>query len=144
MASVNFPLPSDETVGQVHMAYQFWRIIDFSMSVVVSVVATTMIGARLLLMERKMKRISKQSGGTFRPALPYRQILTLILESALPFTLIGVASAICIGAMDAREYTYRRSIHVFPFLMVLWTNALVSTCGMNIKIGWLAYDLGYR
>jgi hypothetical protein len=121
------------------MAYQFWRIIDFSMSVVVSVVATTMIGARLLLMERKMKRISEQSGGSFRSVLPYRQILALILESALPFTLIGVASAICMATMDVKQYTYRRSKHVFPFLMVLWTNALVSTCGTNPKIRWFAY-----
>ncbi|KAH6869104.1 hypothetical protein BKA70DRAFT_1491427, partial [Coprinopsis sp. MPI-PUGE-AT-0042] len=109
---------------RAHISYQSWRIADFSMSVVVSIVTTTMIGARLVLMQRKMERLSEQTGGTFRSTLPYQQIFALILESALPFTLVGVVTAICAGTIDVRNNTYRWSVHAFPFLMVLWTNAL--------------------
>ncbi|KAH6902157.1 hypothetical protein BKA70DRAFT_1229206 [Coprinopsis sp. MPI-PUGE-AT-0042] len=83
-----------------------------------------MIGAPLFIMEKTMKHLLKQTGGTFRSQLPYRQIFAMILESALPFTLVGVVTAICIGAMDTKHGAYRRAVHIFPFLMVFWTNAL--------------------
>ncbi|KAH6902131.1 hypothetical protein BKA70DRAFT_1567989 [Coprinopsis sp. MPI-PUGE-AT-0042] len=108
---------------RAQIVYQVWRTIDFAMSVVVNAVTTTMIIARLVLMERKMRRLATQSA-TLRSALPYRQVIVLLLESALPFTLVGVASAITTVLMDAKVNTYTRAVHLFPIMMVLWTNAL--------------------
>ncbi|KAH6902133.1 hypothetical protein BKA70DRAFT_1435294 [Coprinopsis sp. MPI-PUGE-AT-0042] len=93
------------------------------MSVVVSIVTTVMISARLVLMEKQMKRLALRSG-TFRSVLPYRQVIALLLESAVPFTLVGVAGAIITGLINARNSEYSRAVSVFPFIMVLWTNAL--------------------
>ncbi|KAH6902168.1 hypothetical protein BKA70DRAFT_1405173 [Coprinopsis sp. MPI-PUGE-AT-0042] len=113
----------EELFRRARMAYYTWRITDFSMSVVVSVVTTTMICARLILMKKKKKHLL-QVGSTLRSALPYRHIFTIILESSLPFTLVGVASTIRAATLDIKYRTYRRQVHIFPFLVVLWTNAL--------------------
>ncbi|KAH6902174.1 hypothetical protein BKA70DRAFT_1521286 [Coprinopsis sp. MPI-PUGE-AT-0042] len=104
--------------------YQEWRITNFSTSVAVNAITTPMICICLILMERKMKRLSERTGAMFRSALPYRQLLTLLLESALPFTLVGVVGAICTGVIDDTDPTYRHAVHVLPILMVLWINAL--------------------
>ncbi|KAH6880280.1 hypothetical protein BKA70DRAFT_1411755 [Coprinopsis sp. MPI-PUGE-AT-0042] len=100
---------------------QKWRIVDFAMSVGVNVVSTTMICARLLLMRREMNHIAAQSA-TFKPTLPYSQLLTILLESALPFTLVGVAGAITTGFMSYQHYSM--AMHAYPLMLVLWINAL--------------------
>ncbi|KAH6869090.1 hypothetical protein BKA70DRAFT_1491410 [Coprinopsis sp. MPI-PUGE-AT-0042] len=113
-----------ENLIQAQRTYHQWRITDFLTSVMVSLITTLMIYARLVFMERKMKHLSEQTGGTFRSALPYRQLLTLLLESALPFTLVGVVSAICTGVIDSMNPTHRHAVRVLPMLMVLWINFL--------------------
>ncbi|KAH6902184.1 hypothetical protein BKA70DRAFT_1521291 [Coprinopsis sp. MPI-PUGE-AT-0042] len=110
-------------IKRVQLAYKIWRMSDFSMSVMVNVVTTTLIVTRLLMMERKMRNLAKEST-MFRSGLPYRRIIALLLESALPFTLVGIAGLICAGLLDPINNTYSRAIHAFPILMVAWTNAL--------------------
>jgi hypothetical protein len=99
-----------------------WRIIDFSMSVGLSAISTAMICARLLLMRKSMKRIAAGSA-TFRPTLPYTRLMAIILESALPFTFVGIAGAITTGLMD--YHGYNAAMHLYPIMVVLWINALV-------------------
>ncbi|KAH6869086.1 hypothetical protein BKA70DRAFT_1491398 [Coprinopsis sp. MPI-PUGE-AT-0042] len=110
-------------IKRVQLAYKIWRMTDFSMSVMVNVVTTTLIITRLLMMERKMRNLAKEST-MFRSGLPYRRVIALLLESALPFTLVGIAGVVCAGLLDPINNTYSRAIHAFPILMVAWTNAL--------------------
>jgi hypothetical protein len=102
-----------------------WRIADFSMPVVVSVVATTMIVARLLLMQRKMRRISEGSS-TLEVGIPYQQVIMFLLESALPSAVIGItgATAASLPLFEICDIQWLED--AIPFLEVLWCNALVS------------------
>ncbi|KAH6902125.1 hypothetical protein BKA70DRAFT_1435286 [Coprinopsis sp. MPI-PUGE-AT-0042] len=93
------------------------------MSVAVSAVATTMIFARLLLTQRRVQKIGKESG-TFEANLPYRKVMRLLLESALPFTIVGIAGAIIAALKDSPGPYGCWSTHAFPFVLVLWSNAL--------------------
>ncbi|KAH6902129.1 hypothetical protein BKA70DRAFT_1435291 [Coprinopsis sp. MPI-PUGE-AT-0042] len=116
----------DIWLRQLHharIAYRNWRMVDFSASILVNVVTTTMIIARLVLMQRKMNQLASGSD-IFRSELPYRQIITLLLESALPFTLVALAGAIATAFLDPVGGTYRQTVHALPFVMVLWTNAM--------------------
>ncbi|KAH6869101.1 hypothetical protein BKA70DRAFT_1491422 [Coprinopsis sp. MPI-PUGE-AT-0042] len=112
-----------EIIRQAQTTYQWWRIADFSMSVVVSIVSTALISARLFIMERRMTRVAEKSG-TLSSNLPYRQLVAMLLESALPFTLVSIAGAICTGLLDSKTNTYSRALPALPILMVVWTNAL--------------------
>ncbi|KAH6880272.1 hypothetical protein BKA70DRAFT_1575876 [Coprinopsis sp. MPI-PUGE-AT-0042] len=110
-------------IAHVRATYQFWRVADFSMSVAVSVVTTTLIIARLLLLQRRLKNLSVNSVA-LRSTLPYRQIIALVLESALPFTLVGVIGAIATAFIDPEGIRNKWALDSFPILLVLWTNAL--------------------
>ncbi|KAH6902255.1 hypothetical protein BKA70DRAFT_1521345 [Coprinopsis sp. MPI-PUGE-AT-0042] len=112
-----------ETIDRTQSVYQVWCGIEFAMSAVVNVVTTTLICIRLILLERKMKRVAAASD-TFRATLPYRQVLTLVLESALPCTLVAVAGAIMAGFLDPSKSTSTGALYGFPLMTVLWTNAL--------------------
>ncbi|KAH6902148.1 hypothetical protein BKA70DRAFT_1435306 [Coprinopsis sp. MPI-PUGE-AT-0042] len=117
-------LKVDQAIGHVQAVYRVWRTVDFAMSVGVNIVTTAMITARLLLMERNMHRITSRSP-TFKAGLPYRQIIALLLESALPFTAIGVVAAVLSGVNDPSDDTgSRKAVHAFPVMMALWTNSL--------------------
>lgn len=72
-----------------------------------------------------MTHIAEKSH-TFKSNLPYRQLIAMLLESALPFTLVGVVGAICTGLLDSKNNTYSKALPALPILMVLWTNTLVS------------------
>lgn len=76
-------------------------------------------------MERRMKAVEARSG-TFRSRLPYRRIVALLLESALPFTLIGILGASVTFCMDAKGGAHNWAVYAFPIIMVLWLNSLVS------------------
>ncbi|KAH6869110.1 hypothetical protein BKA70DRAFT_1578879 [Coprinopsis sp. MPI-PUGE-AT-0042] len=78
-------------------AYQSWRITDFAMSV---------------------------GSGIFKSALPYRRLIALLLESALPFTLVGVAGAISTAFIDPFGQKQNKATTIFPLMIVLWTNPL--------------------
>ncbi|KAH6902194.1 hypothetical protein BKA70DRAFT_1307434 [Coprinopsis sp. MPI-PUGE-AT-0042] len=110
-------------ISRVQETYQFWRASDFIMSVAVSVVTTTLIIARLLLLQRRVKNLAGNSAA-LRSTLPYRQIIALLLESALPFTLVGVAGAIATAFIDPEGKRNKWAMDASPILLVLWTNAL--------------------
>ncbi|KAH6902145.1 hypothetical protein BKA70DRAFT_1229192 [Coprinopsis sp. MPI-PUGE-AT-0042] len=116
----------NQAIVRVRAVFRTWRTIDFSMSVGVNILTTGMITVRLLLMERNMNRISAHSA-TFRAGLPYKQIITWLLESALPFTIISVVAAVLSGVNDPTDESgTRKAVHAFPIMMVLWTNALIN------------------
>ncbi|KAH6902159.1 hypothetical protein BKA70DRAFT_1521279 [Coprinopsis sp. MPI-PUGE-AT-0042] len=112
-----------EAIRRAQVTYQWWRITDFSMSVVVSIVSTLLISARLFLMERRMTRVAEKSP-TLKSSLPYRQLVAMLLESTLPFILVSIVGAICTGLLDSKNNTYSRALPALPILMVVWTNAL--------------------
>ncbi|KAH6880269.1 hypothetical protein BKA70DRAFT_1575873 [Coprinopsis sp. MPI-PUGE-AT-0042] len=100
-----------------------WRIADFTMSVVVSIVTTVLIIARLLLVRKKMQNLGNDSQA-LRSTLPYMQIIVLLLESTVPFTLVGATAAIMHGFIDLKENKNMWALDAFPILIVLWTNSL--------------------
>ncbi|KAH6902201.1 hypothetical protein BKA70DRAFT_1568025 [Coprinopsis sp. MPI-PUGE-AT-0042] len=110
-------------IAHVRATYQLWRFADFSMSVAVSVATTTLIIARLLLLQRRLKNLSENSVA-LTSTLPYRQIIALVLESALPFTLVGVIGAVATVFIDPEGKRHKWALDSFPILLVLWTNAL--------------------
>ncbi|KAH6902122.1 hypothetical protein BKA70DRAFT_1435283 [Coprinopsis sp. MPI-PUGE-AT-0042] len=103
-------------------AIQAWRIADFAISVLVSVVTTTMISIRLLLMKKEMNRIEKECS-QFKSTLPYRRVITLLVESALPFNLVGAIGAIAMGSIGHGS-CLTWPLAVSSVLMVLWINCL--------------------
>ena len=76
---------------------------------------------RLLMVKRDMQQLTE--GSNFKSTKPYCRILTLILESALPFTFIDIVTTISAGARKPREYNV--AVCGFPIVMVSWLNALV-------------------
>ncbi|KAH6880274.1 hypothetical protein BKA70DRAFT_1575877 [Coprinopsis sp. MPI-PUGE-AT-0042] len=110
-------------IAHVRATYQLWRFADFTMSVAVSVATTTLIIARLLLLQRRLKNLSENSVA-LTSTLPYRQIIALVLESALPFTLVGVIGAVATAFIDLEGKRHKWALDSFPILLVLWTNAL--------------------
>ncbi|KAH6869084.1 hypothetical protein BKA70DRAFT_378108 [Coprinopsis sp. MPI-PUGE-AT-0042] len=112
-----------EVTQGAQMIHQAWRITDFSSSVMVNIVTTTLIGTRILIMRKRMKRLAKTSA-VFTSTLPYGYLTALLLESSLPFTLLGIAGAILTGLLDPASNTYNPAMHAFPIVIVLWTNAL--------------------
>ncbi|KAH6902128.1 hypothetical protein BKA70DRAFT_1521256 [Coprinopsis sp. MPI-PUGE-AT-0042] len=105
------------------MLYRPWRIADFSMSVAVNVVSTTMIVARLLLTRKRVEKVCREVG-VLKVGIPYRRVMRLVLESALPFTVVGVAGAITVGLMNSSSHYGRWLTHAFAFIVVFWSNAL--------------------
>lgn len=114
-----------DMINHNQSVYQVWCGIEFVMSALVNVVTKTFICTRLFLLEKRMKRVAAESS-MFRSVLPYRQILALVLESALPFTLIGVAGAITAAFLDPANSASAGALYAFPIVTVLWTNGLVS------------------
>ncbi|KAH6902235.1 hypothetical protein BKA70DRAFT_1521319 [Coprinopsis sp. MPI-PUGE-AT-0042] len=112
-----------ETIDHTQLVYQIWCGIEFAMSVVVSATTTTLICIRLILLERKMKRVAARSSA-FKSVVPYRQVLALLIESALPFTLVGVAGAIMAVFLNPSSNASTKAMYAFPFVTVLWTNGL--------------------
>ena len=113
-----------QTAGNTQAVYRAWRVANFSMSIMINIVTAAMIGARVVFLERKMKRLAQQSG-TFQPNLPYRKVLGFLLESAIPFTLVGISGAICAGFLDLQSNMPNGALFAYPLLIVLWTNGLV-------------------
>ncbi|KAH6902233.1 hypothetical protein BKA70DRAFT_1435393 [Coprinopsis sp. MPI-PUGE-AT-0042] len=112
-----------ETMEHTQSVYQIWCGIEFAMSAAVSVATTTLICIRLILLERKMKQVAANSS-TFKSVLPYRQVLAILFESALPFTLVGVVGTIMAGFLDPSTSASSRAMYAFPLVTVLWTNGL--------------------
>ncbi|KAH6902160.1 hypothetical protein BKA70DRAFT_1521281 [Coprinopsis sp. MPI-PUGE-AT-0042] len=100
-------------------------ILDFVASVVVSGITTWLIIIRLLLAKRKMQRIVRELGGdAFRSTLPYGRVITLLLESALPFTLVGVAGAIATAFIDADAGGVDKASQGSIVMYAIWCNSL--------------------
>ncbi|KAH6880283.1 hypothetical protein BKA70DRAFT_1447330 [Coprinopsis sp. MPI-PUGE-AT-0042] len=117
-----------ETMERTQSAYQIWCGIEFAMSATVSVATTTLICIRLILLERKMKRVAAESSA-FKSVLPYRQILALLLEATFPFTLVGVVGTIMAGFLDPSTSASSKAMYAFPLVTVLWTNGLKPVRG---------------
>ncbi|KAH6869097.1 hypothetical protein BKA70DRAFT_1491418 [Coprinopsis sp. MPI-PUGE-AT-0042] len=100
-------------------------ILDFVASVVVSGITTWLIIIRLLLAKRKMQRIVRELGGdAFKSTLPYGRVITLLLESALPFTLVGVAGAIATAFIDADAGGVDKASQGSIVMYAIWCNSL--------------------
>ncbi|KAH6902120.1 hypothetical protein BKA70DRAFT_1307306 [Coprinopsis sp. MPI-PUGE-AT-0042] len=101
---------------------QAWRITDFAMSVVVSVVTTTMICIRLLLMKKKIDRIGKGCS-QLMSTLPYSRLITFLVESSLPFNVVGAIGAISMAGIG-HESSLTWGLAFSTVMMVLWINCL--------------------
>jgi hypothetical protein len=97
-------------------------------SVVVSSMTTGLIMARLLLARKKMQRIVGELGlgGTFKSTLPYGRVVTLLLEPALPFTLLGIVGAIATAFLDAETGEFNAANKATIVIYAIWCNSLVS------------------
>jgi hypothetical protein len=89
------------------------------------VVTTVLIIIRLVLMKREMDALVGKSDH-FGSMVPYRQVITLILESALPFTVVGVAAAISTAFKNSQTGKYNAGSAAGAILAVAWYNGLVG------------------
>ncbi|KAH6902127.1 hypothetical protein BKA70DRAFT_1567986 [Coprinopsis sp. MPI-PUGE-AT-0042] len=89
----------------------------------VSAVATAMIFARLLLTQKRVEKIARESG-TFEANLPYRKVMRLLLESALPFTMVGIAGATAAALRGSPSPYSGWATRASQVILVLWSNAL--------------------
>ncbi|KAH6880287.1 hypothetical protein BKA70DRAFT_1473237 [Coprinopsis sp. MPI-PUGE-AT-0042] len=112
-----------ETIDRTQSIFQVWCGTEFAMSAAVNVATTTLICARLIMVQRKMKRVASESS-MFRSALPYDQVLTLIVASALPFTLVSLTGATMAAFLDPSSSASTKALNAFPLVMIVWTNAL--------------------
>jgi hypothetical protein len=119
-----------EASRKARLVYHSWRVsgvTEFSVSVLVNVVTTSLILSQILIVARRMNRLGSTVGSfQFKSTLPYRHLLMLLLESSLPLTLLGVTGAVLTGLLDTKGQDNSQAIHAFPIFMVMWTNALVS------------------
>jgi hypothetical protein len=86
----------------------------------VNLVATTLICVRLVRMKHLVNKLSASSPIENPGESPYSRVTAILLESALPFTLLGILSSVVAfvdtsGAKDARIFAGR-----------MWTIASVS------------------
>ncbi|KAH6880291.1 hypothetical protein BKA70DRAFT_1447337 [Coprinopsis sp. MPI-PUGE-AT-0042] len=117
---------SPEQIYRIRLAqaaFQRWYIADFTVSVGVSVVTTTMICIRVLLMKRTIERLTGKGEG-FQSSMPYSRVITPLLESALPFTLVGVAAAISTAISTAHSGRDKVASDVYLVMLVIWYNSL--------------------
>jgi hypothetical protein len=119
---------AQELLHLARIAHQNLFILDFSTSVVVSSMTTGLIMARLLLARKKMQRIVGELGlgGTFKSTLPYGRVVTLLLEPALPFTLVGVVGAIATAFLSAETGEFNAANKATIVIYAIWCNSLVS------------------
>ncbi|KAH6902121.1 hypothetical protein BKA70DRAFT_1567982 [Coprinopsis sp. MPI-PUGE-AT-0042] len=101
---------------------QAWRIADFATSVLVSAVTTTMICIRLVLMKKEMKRV-EEACSQFKSAIPYRRVITLLVESALPFNVVGAVGAISMASIG-HDSSLTRAVILSTVMTVVWINCL--------------------
>lgn len=118
----------EELLGEARRLSRLVGILDSLSSVIVSGVATAFIVTRLLLAQRKAKQLVKELGGnTFGSTLPYGRIIALVLESALPFTLVGVAATITYALSDTSDRPdIPNALCASWIISVFWSNGLVS------------------
>jgi hypothetical protein len=100
---ISLAQPACETLG----------LIEFAMSSAISSICTVLIIVALFSMERKAY------GGT----------IGFFLESALPFSFLGVVSAmVSMTCSDSTDQTfYREAVASHNMTVVVWTNSLVGS-----------------
>jgi hypothetical protein len=89
-----------------------------------NVVATTLICVRLLRMKRKAEKMDTsivRLGGS----IPYTRVTMLLIESALPLTVMGISTGIIALVKAPAAY------YAWIFVRRLWTVASVSTFTMR-------------
>jgi hypothetical protein len=103
------------------------------MATSVNIVATTLICVRLLRMKQKVGKIDTSTvrlGGS----IPYTKVTMVLIESALPFTVMGISTGIIALVKTPAAY------YAWIFVSRLWTMASVSTV---ITLRYVPSDSGF-
>ncbi|KAH6901835.1 hypothetical protein BKA70DRAFT_1157475 [Coprinopsis sp. MPI-PUGE-AT-0042] len=100
----------------VERGFELHRGLYFLFATSVNVVATTLICIRLLRMKRRVEKMDSSTerlGGT----IPYTRVTMVLVESALPFTVMGISTGIIALVKTPSSY------YAWIFVSRLWTMA---------------------
>lgn len=106
----------------VERGFELHRGLYYLFATSVNVVATTLICVRLLRMKRRVEKMDSSTerlGGS----IPYTRVTMVLIESALPFTAMGVSTGIIALVKTPAAY------YAWIFVSRLWTMASVSLLG---------------
>jgi hypothetical protein len=122
-------ITGSEAIIPVQVAFQGWRRVDLLGSLSISTICSTLIAARLLLMQIRC---------TAQPKLQtlFWRAVTILLDSGLVFAPIGAIAVylrkdmheivfVTAGPFESSKYSAPYLNH---FMDTLWINALVSDC----------------
>ena len=103
----------------VERGFELHRGIYFLLATSVNVVATTLICIRLLRMKHQVEK-ANSSTEKFGGSLPYTKVTMVLIESALPFTVMGISTGIIALVKTSASY------YAWIFVSRLWTISSVS------------------
>ena len=104
--------------GRVQSAFLF-------LSVGVNVCATALIIVRLRQSDRELRAAESRLSGA-KSNTPYAKVAIMLIESALPFSLFGIAAAIASTLFAASDSLDLRPAQAIAIIWPLWVNTCVS------------------
>lgn len=113
---------------KVTLDFKRTGIIDLAASAAISGITTTLILTRLFLAKREIEQLLDGAGeaGLYKSTLPYKRVVMLVLESALPLTLLGVVGAILEASFYGSDTDTAVRMYSDQIMFTLWDNGLVS------------------
>lgn len=117
------------------------------LSVGVNVCATALIILRLRQSDRELRAAERRLGGS-KSDTPYNKVAIMLVESALPFSLFGIAAAIASTLFAVNDSLEMGSAHAISIIWPLWVNSCAIAPQLIIfrvatGASWISRPQGY-
>ena len=129
VTTVNGRKASEDMRRQSRLAAAYYLL-----SVCVNCTTTGLIAFPIIRMRRKMKKLGASAVFDVSNvhAKTYTHVLSILAESAFPFTLVGMVSAALVVILAA--YPSRDAVATLPVANAIWVCACVSPYLSNISL----------
>ncbi|KAH6869102.1 hypothetical protein BKA70DRAFT_1491424 [Coprinopsis sp. MPI-PUGE-AT-0042] len=103
--------------------FRQWRAVEFSASVGFNAILAVLICARFISTTKSQGPRTRRWAALFEP-VTYRRWIIALLNSALPFTLLGIAGLLSRGQINSENYGAYTGIDINNLMHTLWNQVL--------------------